>query len=205
MAKRRSKGGRPRKSGARHPCGKLRAVRDQGSERTQAVRLRFRHFQGGKGDQYAGTPLGRAWLVGLLDGYDVDAAAIRDAGLAYAERYWAYWPAPGGVSNYEAEDRRAAPFAGGLDIAGDRFQALDATIKSAGRASYDAVHSLVVDPHWFPEENPAWLDRLIDSRLAATGRTEAGPLPRAGDAERLKLAVDGLLTLVRGTRRRWVA
>ena len=154
MAKRRSKGGRPRKSGARHPCGKLRTVRDEGSERTVALRLRFRPFQGGKGDQYAGTPIGRAWLVGLLDGHDVDPAAIRDAGLSYGERYWGYWPAPGGVSNYEGEDRRAAPFAGGLDIAGDRFQALDAAVKSAGRASYDAVQSLVVDPHWFPEENP---------------------------------------------------
>ena len=202
MVKRRSKGGRPRKSGARHPCGKLRVVRDEGSERTAALRLRFRPFQSGKGDQYAGTPIGRAWLVGLLDGEDVDPAAIRDAGLSYAERYWAYWPAPGGVSNYEAEDRRAAPFAGGLDIAGDRFQALDATLLAAGRASYDAVQSLVVDPHWFPEENPAWLDRLINARLAAVGRAVAGELPREGDAERLKLAVDGLLGLVRGRRRR---
>jgi hypothetical protein len=202
MAKRRSKGGRPRKSGARHPCGKLRAVRDEGSERTMALRLRFRPFQGGKGDQYAGTPIGRAWLVGLLDGHEVDPAAIRDAGLAYAERYWGYWPAPGGVSNYEAEDRRAAPFAGGLDIAGDRFQAIDATIHSTGRASYDAVHSLVVDPHWFPEENPAWLDRLINSRLGAAGRTVAGELPREGDAAQLALAVEGLLALVRGRRRR---
>ena len=149
-----------------------------------------------------GTPIGRAWLVGLLDGQDVDPAAIRDAGLSYAERYWAYWPAPGGVSNYEAEDRRAAPFAGGLDIAGDRFQALDATLLAAGRASYDAVQSLVVDPHWFPEENPAWLDRLINARLAAAGRAVAGELPREGDTERLKLAVDGLLGLVRGRRRR---
>ena len=205
MAKRRSKGGRPRKSGARHACGKLRAVRDEGSERTQALRLRFRSFQGGKGDQFAGNPIGRAWLVGLLDGHDVDPAAIRDAGLSYAERYWGYWPAPGGVSNYEAEDRRGAPFAGGLDVAGDRFQAMDATVKSAGRASYDAVQGLVVDFHWFPEENPAWLDRLINARLAAAGRSTAGELPREGDAERLKLAVEGLLTLVRGARRRRAA
>jgi hypothetical protein len=202
MAKRRSKGGRPRKSGARHACGKLRGVRDEGSERTMALRLRFRPFQGGKGDQWAGTPIGRAWLVGLLDGQEVDPAAIRDAGLNYAERYWSYWPAPGGVSNYEAEDRRGAPFAGGPDVTGDRFQALDAAVKSAGRASYDAVQSLVVDQHWFPEENPAWLDRLINARLAAAGRAVAGELPRDGDAERLKLAVEGLLTLVRGRRRR---
>ena len=202
MAKRRSKGGRPRKSGARHACGKLRAVRDEGSERTMALRLRFRPFQGGKGDQWAGTPIGRAWLVGLLDGWEVDPAALRDAGLNYAERYWCYWPAPGGVSNYEAEDRRGAPFAGGLDVAGDRFQALDATVLGAGRASYDAVQSMVADQHWFPEENPPWLDRLSNARLAAAGRSTAGELPREGDAERLKLAVEGLLTLVRGRRRR---
>lgn len=202
MVKRRSKSGRPRKSGARHACGKLRAVRDEGSERVMALRLRFRPFQGGKGDQFAGTPIGRAWLVGLLDGHEADPAAIRDAGLNYAERYWSYWPAPGGVCNYEAEDRRGAPFAGGLDVTGDRFQALDAAVKSAGRASYDAVHSLVVDHHWFPEESPAWLDRLVNARLAAVGRTGVGELPREEDAERLKLAVEGLLTLVRGRRRR---
>ena len=202
MAKRRSKGGRPRKSGARHACGRLKPARDEGSERTMALRLRFRPFQGGKGDQWAGTPIGRAWLVGLLDGHEVDPAAIRDAGLNYAERYWGYWPAPGGVSNYEAEDRRAAPFAGGLDIAGDRFQVLDAAVQSAGRASYDAVHSLVVDPHWFPEENPAWLDRLIDARLAAAGRAVTAEPPREGDAQQLHLALEGLLTVVRGRRRR---
>jgi hypothetical protein len=202
MAKRRSKSGRPRKSGARHACGRLKAARDEGSERTLALRLRFRPFQGGKGDQWAGTPIGRAWLVGLLDGYDADPAAIRDAGLSYAERYWSYWPAPGGVSNYEAEDRSGVRFAGGLDVTGERFQALDATILSAGRASYDAVQALVVHPHWFPEENPAWLDRLVNARLAAAKREVAGELPRAGDAERLKLAVEGLLTLVRGRGRR---
>jgi hypothetical protein len=202
MAKRRSKGGRPRKTGDRHACGKLKAVRDGGSERTIALRLRFRPFQDGKGDQWAVTPIGRAWLVGLLDGHDADPAAIRDAGLAYAERYWSYWPAPGGVSNYEAEDKRGTFWGGGEDVGGERFRALDDIVKSAGRASCDAVHSLVIDHHWFPEVNPAWLDRLINARLAAVKRTVSGELPRAGDAERLKLAVDGLLAIVRGRGRR---
>jgi hypothetical protein len=202
MAK--SKAGRKRKTGDRYACGKLRAAPDRGNDRVQALHARFRPFMQGKGDQWTGTPIGRAWLVGLLDGRDADSAAIRDAGLFYAERYWAYWPAPSGVSNYAAEDRRGGGhWAGGLDPRGDRFLSLDRAILDAGRASWEAVQTLVVAPHWNPEESPGWLDRLVNARLLAAGHPlEGTELPRPGDAERLKLAVDGLLAIVSGKRRR---
>ena len=87
MAKARA--GRKKKAGERYACGKLRAAPDRGNDRLVALRDRFRPFMDGKGDQWTGTPIGRAWLVGLLDGRPADPAAIRDAGLSYAERNWA--------------------------------------------------------------------------------------------------------------------
>ena len=102
-----SRAGRKPKAGPRYKCGKLRPVRDPGNDRIAALAARFRPFQNGKGDQWVKeSAIGRAWAVGLLDGHDADAAAIRDAGLAYAARYWSYYPSAVGVSNYDAEDRR---------------------------------------------------------------------------------------------------
>jgi hypothetical protein len=109
VAKRKARqGGRKKGAGERYPGGRLKPRIDLGTERTIEDRARFRVFQSGKGDQWAGTPIGRAWLVGLLDGYEVDAAAIRDAGLSYAELYWTHYPAPTAVANYEGEDRRGS-------------------------------------------------------------------------------------------------
>jgi hypothetical protein len=160
-------------------------------------------FRAGKADQWAGTPIGRAWIVGLLEGHDIDSAVIRDAGLAYAELYWSHWPAPSAVANYEGQDRR------GSHVANDRrevlFMAMDAAILSAGRASFDAVHSLVIDCHWLPDDNPPWLERLINVSMIRAGQAVIGQLPQAGDAERLKLAVKGLLAVAAGTTARRAA
>lgn len=200
---RASRAGRKAKPGARYRCGKLRPVRDPGNDRVVALATRFRPFQDGKADAWVTeSAIGRAWAVGLLDGHDADAAAIRDAGLSYAARYWSYYPSPNGVANYEAEDRRGRGWGDAQDRRGEVFQRLDAAVRDAGRASYRAVQALVVDTYWFPQDNPPWLDRLINGRLAAAGREVDGAMPIAGDADRLKLAVDGLLAIVRGGRRR---
>ena len=198
----RTKAGRKAKPGARYKCGKLRPVRDCGNDRVVALADRFRPFQGGKADLWVrGSAIGRAWAVGLLDGYEVDPAAIRDAGLDYAARYWAYYPSPNGVSNYAAEDRRGRASGDGVDPRGGVFQRLDRAITQAGLASYRAVQALVIDHYWFPERDPSWLDRLINGRLAAAGRPVSGALPLPGDSDMLRLAVEGLLGVVRGRRR----
>jgi hypothetical protein len=205
----RAKRGRPKKAGDRFKCGKLRQTYDHGNERVEALCSVFRPFQAGKADQWVRvSAIGRAWAVGLLDGYDVDSAAIRDAGLNYADRYWGEWPTASGVANYEGQDRRGG--SGGLegsdgkvpDRRGEIFNALDKAVRDAGHDSRNAVHSLVIDHYHFPEDNPAWLDRLINERLVRIGRPVAGQLPRFGDAAMLTLAIEGLLTIVQGKERR---
>jgi len=192
-------GGRKKASGERYPGGRLKPRIDLGSDRTIDDRARFRVFHSGKGDQWAGTPIGRAWLVGLLDGYEVDAAAIRDAGLAYAELYWSHYPAPSAVANYEGEDRRGSH--GENDRREILFMAMDAAIANAGQASRAAVHDLVIDCHW-TTLNAIWLDRLINERLIRARQAVVGHLPMRGDFERMVLAVQGLLAVAAGTQRR---
>ena len=198
-----AKGGRKPKAGARYKCGKLRPVRDAGNHKVVELSRLYASFQDGKADPWVReSAIGRAWAVGLLDGHDADAAAIRDAGLDYAARYWSYYPSASGVANYDGEDRRGRGLIGAGDLRGELFQRIDKTVRDAGRASYKAVQALVVDHYWFPHDNPAWLERLINGRLAAAARDVSGGLPLAGDAETLLLAVEGLLALVRGQGRR---
>lgn len=202
--------GRKRKGGAARTKDGKRLARgrvawDYGNDRMVELEHRFAPFQDGKAGQWIKTPIGRAWAVGLLDGFDVDPAAIRDAGLFYAERYWGYWPAAATVGSYDGEDRRGRSWGDDRDRTGKVFQALDAAINSSGRASVAAVHELVIDHHWFPLDDPAWLGRLLNERLLRAKRPVAGELPRPGDMERLRLAVDGLLTVVAGGERRYAA
>lgn len=196
----KKRGGRKKVGGDRFPGGRLKPRIDLGSERTIDLRARFRSFRDGKADQWAGTPIGRAWIVGLLEGYDVDSAAIRDAGLSYAELYFSHWPATNAVANYEGQDRRGSIHTGNerLEIL---FLAMDAAIGNAGRSSRDAVHNLVIDCHWIPDDNPAWLDRLINERMIRNRQAAVGQLPMQGDIDRLRLAIEGLLSVAAGTRR----
>ena len=199
--------GRSRKTGTRHKCGKLATGHDYGNDRAQAHRVLFAIFQGGKADQQVHDPIGRAWAVGLLDGNDVDGAAIRDAGREYAARYWTHYPNPERVANYEGEDRRGEPGGSYLDPdpRGERFMALDDALLSAGRPAYDAMRSMCLDHYHFPDEHPAWLDRLINERRVKAGLAVAGYLPKPGDTECLRLAVTALLAIVAGTKKRRAA
>ncbi|QAY75734.1 hypothetical protein [Sphingosinicella sp. BN140058] len=202
MMRGRSKAGRKPKAGPRYACGRLRPVRDQGNERVAALAQRFRSFQGGKADQWVLTSaIGRAWAVGLLDGHDVDPSLIRDAGLNYAARYWNYYPSTSGVGSYDAADRRGRAVS--CDVADPRgaaFRRLDQAIAAAGSAAYDAVQSMVVDLHAWPQDNPDWLDRLINARLKRAGVPATGPEPLASDHDQLRLAVEGLMITIRGGR-----
>jgi hypothetical protein len=197
--------GRPSKSGRRTKGGKRIAAApfDHGAEHVQRLRARFAGFQDGKAGQQLLDPVGRAWAVGLLENARLDPAVLRDAGRDYAAAYWSYYPGVAGVSNYENEDRRGRGLgrADGEDPGGERFKALDLRLRDAGRACCDAVHSLCLDPYWFPDDNPAWLDRLITARLVAAGAAAAGRPGTAGDAAILRAALDGLLALAEGRRR----
>ena len=190
--------GRPRKPGKRHKCGRRIAAApfDHGADHVVRARARFANFQDGKAAGQVFDSVGRAWAVGLLENARIDPAALRDAGRDYAGRYWSYYPGAAGISNYEAEDRRGTRLGAAVDVAGDRFLAMDRALKDAGRLAYDAVQKLVVDSHWLPDEDPAWLGRLIRARM---GEGEAQPSP--GDAALMARAVEGLLTLADGRRR----
>jgi hypothetical protein len=190
--------GRPSKSGRRRSKSGRRTeavLFDHGAEHVQRLRARFAAFQDGKAAQQVHDPIGRAWAVGLLENARIDPAVLRDAGRDYAARYWGYYPSAVGVANYLDEDRRGEFWAGGEDPNGEIFQIRDAQLKNAGRTSYEAVHSLCLDFYWFPDDNPGWLDRLIEARLGGAGQGDG-----EADAARMRAAVEGLLALAEGMK-----
>ncbi len=195
--------GRPSKSGRRRSKSGRRTeavLFDHGAEHVQRLRARYARFQDGKATQQVHDPIGRAWAVGLLENARIDPAVLRDAGRDYGARYWAYYPSTVGVANYLDEDRRGEVLAGGEDPNGEWFQKLDAQLKNAGRSSYEAVHSLCLDFYWFPDDQPAWLYRLINDRLIAAQDAAQGQLGTPGDAATMRAAVDGLLALAEGLK-----
>src|SRR3954468_8595249 len=192
--------GRPSKSGRRRLKNGRRAdiePFDHGAAHIQRLRDRFARCQEGKATQQLFDPIGRAWAVGLLENARIDPAVLRDAGRDYAARYWNYYPAAVGVANYLDEDRRAEVWGGGEDPGGEWFQRLDALLKNAGRVAYEAVHSLCLDFYWFPDDSPAWLDRLIGARLAVADGA-AGQGDCMAELATMRGAVEGLLALARG-------
>jgi hypothetical protein len=195
--------GRPSKSGRRRLKNGRRAdvePFDHGAAHVQRLRDRFSRFQDGKATQQVFDPIGRAWAVGLLENDRVDPAVLRDAGRDYAARYWGYYPSAVGVANYQHEDRRGVGWSGGEDPGGERFQQLDTRLKNAGRKSYDAAQSLCLDFYWFPDDNPAWLDRLIDARLIAAQGAAVGQLGTPADESVMRAALAGLLALAEGSK-----
>jgi hypothetical protein len=78
---------------------------------------------------------------------------------------------------------------------------MDRALKDAGRLAYDAVQRLVVDTHWLPDDDPDWLGRLIEARMGEGALTvDAGP--SVGDFDLLARAIEGLLALASGRRRK---
>lgn len=193
--------GRPRKSGKRQPNGQLRRVvaNDQGNDRVQARREAFKVFQGGKADQQISDAIGRAWAAGLLDGQAFDAEVLRDAGREYGALYWEYYQ--GGPATANMDGGR-----GGRDTSTDirpdpkgrHFDRLDNLAFAAGHVAYQAMHQLVVNEYWFPDDNPAWLERLLNSKLVMKKQPVAGQIAFDSDVRILENAVAGLLAMVGG-------
>lgn len=211
-----SKRGRPRKAGARTKSGRLITAHDRGNDRVVALDAQYACFQGGKAMPWAReSAIGRAWAVGLLDGYKADAAAIRDTGLRFGALHDSYGYRIGsGVSNYEAEDRRGSTgivdpilkrgIAVPRDPAGQVFKRLSEEIGGVSWGHLDAVHALCCDYFCRPWENPPWLDRLINRAQADKGKPVTGWLPKndGSDERMMKMAVEGLLVIVAGNRRK---
>ena len=215
--------GRPRKSGRksaeRVKSGRLSRAgqaRDYGNIRVIERHDRFRHFIDDKGLVFEGTSVGRLWIVGGFDGYEFDPQVLRDCLLGYGAAYWGEYPANAAVANYTQENRRG--HVGGepedADPRGERFEAMDALLRSAGREARLAVHHIAVDPHFFPDEDKEWVARIINSRVLQKRRligqsggpvpvdlTISGELACDSDWAMLHLACLGAMTLARGTNR----
>lgn len=193
MAK--SKPGRKAKSGNRTRGNRLSRIQppDRGNDKVQERRGVFAVF--GKSRDHAFDPIGRAFACGLLENASVDPEILMFAGREYGDAYWSYFPNPKAVACYGGREPRAANN-NDRDGQGEYFQRLDEMLDGAGRGGRDAVHEMVVNMHHFPDENPVWLQRLLNERLVRAGRPVCGMLPMTGDYDRLRLAVEGLLALV---------
>lgn len=190
--------GRPRLTGPRAKNGRRilsRTPPDYGADHVQLLRARFARFQDGKAAQQVYDPIGRAWAVGLLENPHIDPAVLRDAGRNYALRYWGHYPSAPGVANYEQDIRKGPTCVDGEDPTGERFGVMDRLLTDAGRAARNVVQEMVVDNHWFPDANPAWLERLINDRLVAHRQSVVGQLGLRDDLRKLKLAIEGLMAL----------
>ncbi len=184
--------GRPQNPGPRKHGRPVSALPyDHGADHVIQLRSRFAKFQNGKAAQQVFDPIGRAWAVGLLENPHVDPACLRDAGRDYASRYWGYYPTASGVANYDGSLR----IGNRSERREERFRTIDKTLLDAGRKSYDAAQDLCVSPYWSPDENPDWIERLINERLLRVGESVSGQLPRPEDRTRLTLAMEGLLAL----------
>ena len=187
--------GRPRKSGKRFGCGKLRPepCSDRGNDVVQARREAFSVFQGGKASEQIHDPIGRAWAAGLLDHPRFDGAMLRDIGRRYASLHERTFSATQ-VRLWSAERRSAKgntkhePIL--PDPLGERFATLDKLAKNAGSKSYLAMKKLAL--HDNPDSNPPWLDRLINARVSSRNQVEDR------DGWILKKAVEALVFMVDG-------
>jgi hypothetical protein len=139
--------------------------------RTEMRRDLFRLFKGEDAIGHEMTCVGRLMIVGCFDGMESDPGSILASLLQYQHAYWGnYGGGPqiaelgkvkGGPKPVEAVN----PLTGKVDDPrGERFEDMDALLKSAGRDARRAVHEVTVDRHWFPDEDCEWAERIINSR-----------------------------------------
>lgn len=221
MGKRKSKAGRPRSAAARTKSGRLsRAGKIKNvapNKRVVETREAFKTFKGGlSAESY--DPIGRAWLVGLLDGHGIPPDCLRDAGRTYADSFWGYYGKTGlAMADLEPEARGSgARKALDSDIIpddpqGEWLENIDKVLCRAGRPVRTALHNVVIDQFFLPNGDPVWLGRLITGRriaarhrLATEGKLPAdippilGALPSALDEAKLANLITALRILVTG-------
>lgn len=196
-----AKRGRPRKAGMRNAKGRLIAQPDRGNIRVQARAAAFACFQSGRADQQVTDQIGRAWAVGLLDGFGIDPAMLRDIGRRYGGLYWHEFAAMApGTGQWERRDRTTANNAAWDDKPGEYFARLDALARNAGHEAVAAMHALCVDGWWFPDTNAPWVERLINAAIRDTGAHPLGDLAGPADRARIAAAAEALVAMAEGRR-----
>lgn len=173
-----AKRGRPRKDGARKPCGRLREVKDRGSELALAHRVAMVGTRNAV-DLRAGYPLGILYLRGELD------RAEHDAGLMFAGTRAIVYGSPTPRSHL-AEFVESICGPGSL-FGADRREEQDA---KASRRLREATGYILIDGR-----RP--LDVLQNVAVLDADGSTYGPeccLGR-GDYEALKAALDRLVRL----------
>jgi hypothetical protein len=197
--------GRPRKAGARRKDGRLAIqLPVPANDVVQARREAFRPFQGGKCDQQIHDPIGRAWAVGLLDGTRFDAAMLRDAGRRYGEIHGVVFARTGMAVANNDRSPRGTGAGTDKDPAGELYAKLDQLARDSGSKQRLAMRKLVLAEN--PDENPLWLDRLVNERqyFEATfgpgGRGSSRPWIVSYDRDRMILeqAKQALVAMVEG-------
>jgi hypothetical protein len=223
-------GGRKRNKGKRTNNGKRlsrakAAIAEQFPERgangyAQRRQDQFRPFCGPSSIGLEMTCIGRLRLVGAFDGMDVQPDAIYNALKEYGRGYWCNYHETGAVvSDYLREVKCRD---GGTDIlpdpAGSWFDAIDKTLRDAGRATRNAVHSVTVDLHWFPDGDAPWAARIVNTRIVQkrgelvrakreipSGFSVCGELACDSDWAMLRLLLQGAEVLARGPVERRLA
>jgi hypothetical protein len=170
----------------------------------QARREAFKPFQGGKAGEQIHDPIGRAWAVGLLDGTTIDSAMLRDIGRRYADLNKAvFHRTQMAVANSDQAPRGTGDGTD-KDPIGERYMALDQLARDSGSKQRLAMRKLVLAEN--PDENPLWLDRLVNARRQAEaafevgGRGTSGPwiVPYDRDCMILEQAKQALVAMVEG-------
>lgn len=116
--------------------------------------------------------IGRLWAWGFLDGGQIDADLLRDAGRRYAASYWRrYGPVCPRVAHFEEMTGRSSGpgFTVIVDedqdrIAEDRFRARDAALRACG--AKQLIDQVCVDGAG--DNDPAWLIDAMNGFPAET-------------------------------------
>lgn len=197
-----SKAGRKRKLNVernRDGSVKRKCLNDGGNDFVQARRERFACFRDGKAHEHLGDSIGRAWAAGLLEGTAYDSALLRDTGRDYDRLYWAVYPHSAGVGSYEPRDKTTG--SGDFtdpDPTGERFGKLDRLVRRLVQPIYQALQDLTVNRMIATDDDPAWLDRLINEQMifARGSLVRCRYSPTMADREMLELAKAGLVAMI---------
>lgn len=193
--------GRPAQSGPRGNDGRLIKTPEQ--KRVPAndvVQARHAWYTERWGAKVAGDThdaIGRAWAAGLLENERHDPAVIRDAGRNYARMHATVF-ARVGVQCANPDRVRGTGDGSWDDPIGERYAKMDQCAKDSGSKERLAMRKLCIEGS--PDENPAWLDRLIRNAWWIKHRPVGSLVELATDRDRMILtqAIRALVAMVEG-------